>query len=365
MRLLFVKLGSIGDIVHTLPALAAVRRALPRADISWVVERRAAEILKDNPAVDRLIVVDTKALRRWPVSGETLLAPRQQLQRLRASAFDLSLDFQGLLKSAAVARLSGARRRYGFARAHLREPASRFLLTDTVNIPPHTHVIRKNLALAAAALKLALPTDADEFEFPIATTPAHEREAAEVIQAAAHPFAILNPGGGWPTKLWSGERFGALADELWAQHGLRSLVTYGPGEREQADAVVRASRTPGAAKAVSLSLKGFFALVRRAALYVGGDTGPTHLAVAAGTPIVGLFGPTEWWRNGSPRAADICVERADIGCRTDCHRRACSKWICMDIDVARVATACAERLRRAAADQKLKTGLSAERITIA
>src|ERR687883_384135 len=162
MKLLFVKLGSIGDIVHTLPALAAVRRALPRAEISWAVERRAAEILRDNPLLNRLIEVDTKALRRWPVSGETLLAPRQQLQRLRASAFDLSLDFQGLLKSAAIARLSGAPRRYGFARSALREPASRFLLTDTVNIPPRTHVIRKNLLLAAAALGIVVPADADE-----------------------------------------------------------------------------------------------------------------------------------------------------------------------------------------------------------
>ena len=120
MRILIVKLGSIGDIVHTLPALAAIRRALPEAEISWVVERRAAEILRDNPFLNRLIEVDTKELRRWPMSGETLLAPRQQLRRLRASPFDVALDFQGLLKSAAIARLSGAPRRYGFARAHLR-----------------------------------------------------------------------------------------------------------------------------------------------------------------------------------------------------------------------------------------------------
>ena len=97
----------------------------------------------------------------------------------------------------------------------------------------------------------------------------------------------------------------------------------------------------GKARAVSLSLKGFYELAKRAQVYVGGDTGPTHLAIAAGTPIVGLFGPTEWWRNGSLRAADICVERVDIDCRTDCHRRACSKWICMDIEVERVLQAVA------------------------
>ena len=348
MRLLFVKLGSIGDVVHTLPALAAVRRAAPGAQISWVVERRAAEILRDNPAIKSLIELDTKALRRWPVSGETLLATRQRLRRLRASAFDLTLDFQGLLKSAAIARLSGTKRRYGFARAALREPPSRFLLTDTVEVPPRVHVIRKNLALVAGALGIRVPEDGDEFEFPIATGREHEQEADGVVQKIESPFIILNPGGGWPTKLWSPARYGALADEIHTHLGFRSVVTYGPGERELAEAVVGASRR-GVALPASPSLKGFYALARRAEVYVGGDTGPTHLAVAAGAPVVGLFGPTEWWRNGSPRRDDICVERTDINCRTDCHRRSCSQWVCMDIEVERVFGAVRERVRRARA----------------
>ena len=102
----------------------------------------------------------------------------------------------------------------------------------------------------------------------------------------------------------------------------------------------------GTARTVSLSLKGFYALAQGAKVYVGGDTGPTHLALAAGAPVVGLFGPTEWWRNGSPFDDDVCVERNDIDCRTDCHRRACSKWICMDIDVQTVLESVNERLRR-------------------
>ncbi|HYH87021.1 MAG TPA: glycosyltransferase family 9 protein, partial [Pyrinomonadaceae bacterium] len=168
MRILIVKLGSIGDIVHALPAAAAIRRALPRAEISWVVERRSAEILRDNPLLESLIEVDTKGLRRWPMSGETLPATRRQLRRLRASPFDLAIDFQGLLKSALIARLSGALRRAGFGRAALREPASRFLLTERVNVPARAHVIRKNLALASGALGVSLPERAEEFEFPIA-----------------------------------------------------------------------------------------------------------------------------------------------------------------------------------------------------
>jgi lipopolysaccharide heptosyltransferase I len=342
MRILIVKLGSIGDIVHTLPALAAIRKAMPDAEISWVVERRASEILRDNPLLDRLIEVDTKALRRGLVSGETLRAPRQQLRQLRASAFDLALDFQGLLKSASIARLSGARRVFGFSRDSLREPASRILLSHSIPISKNSHVIRKNLALAGGALGISISNDPDDFQFPIATNPAHQAEALRT--AAGSEYAILNPGGGWPTKLWSTERFGRLADELWSHYGLHSLVTHGPGETELADTVLQSSQS-GKARAVNVSLKGFYELAKRAQVYVGGDTGPTHLAIAAGAPIVGLFGPTEWWRNGSLRAADICVERVDIDCRTDCHRRACSKWICMDIEVERVFQAVGQRLK--------------------
>jgi ADP-heptose:LPS heptosyltransferase len=295
--------------------------------------------------LEKTIVVDTKGLRRVPVSGETLSATRRQLRRLRASPFDLSIDFQGLLKSALIARLSGAQRSVGFAREHLREPASRFLLSKTFQVPQHTHVIRKNLALVASALGIDVPEDANGFEFHIATNSEHAREAERAAREARAPFAILNPGGNWVTKLWGAERYGQLADQLWTRHGLRSLVTHGPGETELAARVADASRL-GVALPVSLSLKGFYELARRAEVYVGGDTGPTHIAVAAGAPIVGIFGPTEWWRNGSPRDADIEVGRMDIDCRVDCHRRACSNWVCMEMEVARVVDAVSERLRR-------------------
>jgi lipopolysaccharide heptosyltransferase I len=335
MRILIVKLGSIGDIVHTLPALAALRAAQPQAEISWVVERRSAEILRDNPLLDRLIEVDTKALRRGLMSGETLRAPRQQLRRLRASAFDVALDFQGLLKSASIARLSGAQRVFGYSRSGLREPASSLLLSKRIHVPLNVHVIHKALLLLEGSLGIPVP---EKLSFPINVTNVQEREARDIAAETGGKYAILNPGGGWPTKLWSADRFGKLADRLWSSYGISSLVTYGPGELELAESVRRSSLS-GKAMPVSLSLKGFYSLARGASVYVGGDTGPTHIAVAAGTPIVGLFGPTEWWRNGSPRSEDICVERNDIDCREDCHRRSCSKWICMDIEVERVLEA--------------------------
>ncbi|MCA1579493.1 MAG: glycosyltransferase family 9 protein [Acidobacteria bacterium] len=340
MRVLIVKLGSIGDIVHTLPALAALRAGLPHAEISWVAESSCSEILKDNPVLDRLIEVDTKALRRGLMSGETLRAPRQQLRRLRASAFDVALDFQGLIKSASIARLSGARRVFGYSRPALREPVSTVFLSKRISIPPHTHVIRKALLLLQGALGISVPAN---LSFPIGITPVADAEAERAAEGTGGNYAILNPGGGWPTKLLSAAKFGGLADQLWSNYGIRSLVTYGPGELELAEAVRQSSKSDSATP-VSLSLKGFYSLAKRARVYVGGDTGPTHIAVAAGAPIVGLFGPTEWWRNGSPYEQDICVERTDIDCRVDCHRRSCSNWICMDIEVERVFEAVRRRI---------------------
>jgi ADP-heptose:LPS heptosyltransferase len=196
------------------------------------------------------------------------------------------------------------------------------------------------LLLLQGALGIPVPS---ELSFPIGVTPAAEAEAERATAETGGNYAILNPGGGWPTKLWSAEKFGALADLLWTNFQIRSLVTYGPGEVELAEAVRRSSRSEKATP-VSLSLKGFYSLAKRARIYVGGDTGPTHIAVAAGAPIVGLFGPTEWWRNGSPYSEDICVERNDIDCRVDCHRRSCSKWICMDINVERVFDAVRQRI---------------------
>ena len=341
MRILFVKLSSIGDIVHTLPTLAAVRNALPESEISWAVEKSSAEILRGNQFIHNLIELDTRSLRGGKVIEEILLDASRQMRELRRFSFDAALDFQGLLKSAMIAKLSKARRTYGFSKQSLREPASRFLLGKTFETPKKIHVIRKNLTLAEKALNISVPSE--NFEFPIATDDAHKAEAAEIAAQAGENFAILNPAGGWVTKLWHAEKFGALADKLWEEKGLFSVVTTAPGEEELARKVLQNSRS-GQILAAQTSLKGFYELAKLARVYVGGDTGPTHLAVAADCPVVGIFGPTEWWRNGSPNPQDICVERNDIGCRVDCHRRKCSNWICMDIPIETVFKAVEKRI---------------------
>jgi heptosyltransferase I len=343
LKILFVKLSSIGDIIHTLPTLAAVRRALPSAEISWAVEKSSAEILRGNRLIDNLIELDTRSLRGGKIIEEIVLDASRQMRELRRFKYDVALDFQGLLKSAMIAKLSKAKQRIGFDKKVLREPASRFLLTETVETPKQIHIIRKNLTLAQKALKIDVP--AENFEFPIHTGDEHKAEVEKIIAETSENFAILNPAGGWTTKLWHAEKFGALADKIWEENGLVSIVTTAPNEKDLARKVTQHSRS-GKVFTAQTSLKGFYELAKRARVYVGGDTGPTHLAVAAKTPIVGIFGPTEWWRNGSPNAQDICVERTDIGCRVDCHRRSCSNWICMDIPVETVFEAVQKRLQQ-------------------
>jgi lipopolysaccharide heptosyltransferase I len=351
MRIVIIKLSAIGDVVHALPAVAALRRALPAARLTWVVEKRAVAILKDSPVIDELIEIDTRAWRKQMLNRATLDDIRRRLATMRGGVdIDVAIDFQGLLKSAFVVRATQARRRLGFATAELREPLSRLFLTEQIDTSRLRHVIDKNLALARAAV--APFKDADEvafapaaYEFPIAVSADDERFAERAANRRAARFAILNPGGGWPTKLWSAARFGELADQLYEQHGLTSYVTFGPGEESLAQSVTSHARS-GAAEVIASTLKQFVALARRAALFVGGDTGPLHLAAAAGTPIVGIYGPTSPERNGPFNPQDITVGR-DLWCREACHRRSCWHWECMDIPVRAVARAGARRLAAA------------------
>ncbi len=355
MRLIIVKLGSIGDVVHALPAVALLRRALPDARITWIVERRASAILKDSPVIDQLVELDSREWRRGFLTRSIIGDVRTQLGQLRrepnlngAAHTDIAIDFQGLIKSGLVAFASSAKRRIGFETNDLREKASRMLLTEQVETSRFPHVIQKNLALAQAAIARSAnnPSDKEplwshDYEFPIAVSPDDERFVERAINQPS-PFAIVNPGGAWSTKLWPSQRYAELADWLCSNCGLTSFVTYGPGEEALARAVASTARS-GAVRPLASTLKQFVALSRRAALFVGGDTGPLHLAAASRAPIVGLYGPTSPERNGPFDPRDITVGR-DLWCRSDCHRRTCWHWECMDIPLYEVKQAVLRRL---------------------
>ncbi len=349
MRILLVKLGAIGDIVHALPALAEARRALPNATIDWVAESRSVEILRGNQMIDQLFELDTHSIRKIRSPEGFMAEIRKQAGPLRRGDHDLAIDLQGLLKSALVAKVSRAGKRWGFDRAGLKEPAAGLMYTDRVATERGISVIEKNLRLVRTALDIRGASM--DLEFPIATGPEHSAEAELISGSAGGKFVVLNPAGGWVTKLWPAENFGLLALKLWRELGIASVVTTGPKEAKLA-ARVKESAGNANLTIAQPSLKGFYELAKRAEAYVGGDTGPTHIAVAAGAPTVGILGPTEWWRNGSPRADDIEVGRKDIGCRVDCHRRMCSKWICMDIEVETVFEAVVRRIEKASASVK-------------
>jgi heptosyltransferase I len=348
MRILIIKLSAIGDVVHTLPAAAFLRRALPQAHIAWAVERRAAAILRGSTAIDELLELDSRALRKNIFSNAQLAGLKAQLGSLKGKAygsgFDVAIDFQGLLKSALVLKATGAPRRIGFATSELREKLSHLFLTEQVQTASLPHVIDKNLALARALVDAPEPPQT-AYEFPIAVMPEDETHVDEALGNGPQKFAILNPGGGWATKLWSVEKYAGVADWLQEEHDITSLVTYGPGEEHLAQSVRRHSRNQAALPFPS-TLKQFAALARRAQIFIGGDTGPLHIAAACGTPIVGIYGPTSPERNGPFNKRDITVGR-DLWCRDRCHQRACWHWECMNISLAEVTRAITVRLNEA------------------
>ena len=334
-RLLIVRLGSLGDIVHALPVAAALRRALPNARLDWVVDERHRELLDLVPVVDRRLVWRTHSAPAWR-SAPGLIA------ELRRARYDAVLDLQGLIKSAVLARAAGGRRTIGFPRTHLREGAASVFYSEMARPPDVVHVVALNLSLASA-----LGVKPDIWEFPLQVDPGAATAADEVCQRLGLPdggrYAVVNPGAAWPNKRWPPERFGAIAQRLRVRHDLPVAVVWGPGEEALAAAVAGAS-AGAAAVAGRTTLAGLVAVLRDAALLVSGDTGPLHLAAAVSTPIVGIYGPTNPERNGPWAADDLTVSRFhECTCH---HRRRChaARWCVGDISVEEVARAVDDRL---------------------
>jgi ADP-heptose:LPS heptosyltransferase len=243
---------------------------------------------------------------------------------------------QGLIKSAALTWLVGAKRAFGMPSAHLREAAAQMFYTDTPDLGEVTHVIDKGLALVNQ-----VGAKAGEPAFPLDV--ADSGAAREVVARHRSGFALLNPGAAWPNKQWPADRFGALAARLRAEHELPSVVLWGPAERERAQQVVATSQ--GAASlAPETRITDLFALTKAARLVVSGDTGPLHIACAVGTPVVALFGPTSAGRNGPWSRDDRVIARTS---QCEClYQRQCGRATrCIDdISTSEVVAAAGDRL---------------------
>jgi len=344
MKFLLVRLGALGDIVHAIPVAVALRRAYPDARIDWLVSAKHRAILDLVPVLTGRIVVNDRGNSD---GGMTLVAAVRELRR---TGYDVAIDMQGLLKSAVVARLSGARRVIGFNAKYARESLAALFYTDAYDpggegiyaSSEKRHVVDINLGLLTP-LGIAPAAPAFDIDAPRSSA------VSAVVARAGGPFALLNTGAAWPNKRWPPGRLAEVARQLQTRHNLRSIVLWGPDERALAEQVV-AESDDAAILAPQTSIADVAALAAAAAVMVSGDTGPTHIASAVGTPLVGIYGPTRPERNGPLGADDIAVSRASV---CQCHHlRQCrlSRMCLLDIEVAEVMDAVERRL--AAADDR-------------
>jgi heptosyltransferase-1 len=309
-RLLIVRLSAMGDVIHTLPAVQALRDAFPQAHIGWLIEERWAELLcargsprrgmrsELRPLVDEVHTVSLKTWRKSPFSLSTLQRVATVWNDIRDARYDVAIDLQGAMRSALLARWSGARVVIGAAEP--RESPASLWYTRQAAVRGR-HVVEQNFSMAEALIGRTA-------EIPRAQFPCDPEAEARISRRLAEngigEFAILNPGAGWGAKRWPADRYGEVARQL-ADRGMRSILNYGPGEEELARAAERASE--GKALPMTCAISELIALTRRARLFIGGDTGPLHLAAALQVPVVGIYGPTDPARNGPYGTSSIVL----------------------------------------------------------
>jgi heptosyltransferase-1 len=277
LRILIVRIGAMGDVLHGMPAVSGLRAALPECFIGWAVAG-------DMPLVDRVHLVRTRDWKKRPLAPRTIAGIATLKRELRDEQYDLVVDLQGSIKSAVVGWLAGARSCVGMDSP--REKIARMLYSQCVTLT-EASVIEQAYQLVSAAIRRTL--------FPMGARIPEDEEAerwANTLCSADHGPVLLVPQAGWGAKEWGRQNYADLASHLHAA-GIPVFVNKLPGDL-QADQIVSAS----GAQAVESTLPQMIALIRNAALVVGGDTGPVHLAAALGTPVVALFGPTDPARNG-------------------------------------------------------------------
>jgi len=301
-RIAIIKLSSLGDVIHALPVARALRRALPGAHLTWVVEAREYAILRDHPDLDAVVPVDTRLWRRliWRPSGarQVLGKVGRLRERIRRASFDAAIDLQGLLKSGLLTAYTGAPLRIGFSVGMCRERWNA-LFTNRHVTPPASarHVVEQYLALLAP---LGIKPGPAEFHVPVPA--AAERRIEELLVKEGvkrgDRLVAINPGAGRANKRWAVARFSALAERLATEAGARLLLLWGPDEAFMARDIALALPGHSALLAPPTDLGELTALLKRCRLMIANDTGPLHLAAALGTPALGLFGPTSAERNG-------------------------------------------------------------------
>jgi lipopolysaccharide heptosyltransferase I len=287
-RFLVVRLGSLGDIVHTFPAVAGLRESFPSAEIIWLTHPRWKALVESSEVATEI----------WETETRSYASVRETLARIREKHFTAAIDYQGLWKSAALPFLGRVPRRIGFSSHSIREFGVPLLYTDRVR-STQTHIADQNgeLSLRAGGRNRVGPVT-------LSVASLQEAFVVQLLRGfSIDRYVVLSPAGGWRSKCWPPERYGALCQQIHANLGLRCVLNQGPGD-EACIAAVKSASGEAEPIAYNGSLDQLMALLRNALCIVGGDTGPLHLAVALGTPAVALFGPTDPARNGPYRSAN-------------------------------------------------------------
>lgn len=352
MNILIVKLSAIGDVIHTLPSLAELRRHYPGADISWVVEEAAADLIEGHPHLDRVIVSGRK---RWIAEmkrgrlGGPLRELRDFLRELRARPYDLVIDFHGLFKSAALVRLSQGSRKLGYDSF---QELSGLFYNEKIPEDLKKHAVDRYLDFPRY---LGADVGTPEFLIPVTDDNRNRVEAVMSSEGISEerPFVAVSPGALWETKLWEDGKFARLCDRMVEELGVGVVLT--GGGRKELEGIRRRMQRRAVNLGGATTLRELAWLYRLAALLVTTDSGPMHLAAAMGTPVVALFGPTDPARTGPYGEGHIVIRRG-IYC-SPCFLKHCDSLRCMkEITVGEVFSAVAGRLEERASVKRQHKG---------
>ncbi len=325
-RFLAVRLGSLGDIVHTFPAVSGLRNSFPRAEIIWLT----------HPRWVNLVASSGLATQIWPVDSRNLASVRQTVAKIRAQRWNAAIDYQGLWKSALLPFLAGVPKRIGFSSETIREFGVPILYTDRVPARA-AHIADQNGELS---LRAGAQTAVGPIKLQVNETD-RQRVCSDLVAAGIDRYVVLSPGGGWRSKCWPAKRFGELCRKIREDLNVRCVINYGPGEENLAAAVKSAS---GNADPFLYDgeLGQLMALLQGAQCIVGGDTGPLHLAIALGTKAVAIFGPTNPTRNGPYPPQPFVLRDPEAG--TTHKRETQTNPSLLKISVAQVFDAVQRRL---------------------
>ena len=343
MNILIVKLSAIGDVIHTLPALNAIREHYPQAHITWLIEEVAADLVVGHQALDRVLVSKRKSwIRRLRGTErrQALKEIRRFLTDLRDTQYDIIIDFHALLKSGLLVGMARGKRKIGFDKGMQHQELSYLFLNE--RIPPvdmEVHALTRGLMLLNA---IGVTTRKVVYDIPF-----YDGDLAAVRELlgaqgvnGSRPLVAINPVALWETKLWLNDRFAALADRLVSDHHVDVVFTGGPADSQVIQTILGMMTQPAANATGRTSLKMLAALYHLSTVLVTTDTGPMHLAAAVGTPVVALFGPTAPWRTG-PFGEGHQVVRTAPAC-SPCFKRQCDEHRCRcmtDITVSDVLQA--------------------------